>query len=123
MLDGDFLTLFQRRERVLTVGAVSIFGLVILRLFSLQVLEGGRYRELSEENRIRVEILTAPRGEIRDRKGRLIADSVPSFTVTLDPYDKAYQEAPARLDSTLATLGRILETDVPALKERVLREK
>jgi penicillin-binding protein 2 len=121
--DSDPRPLFQRRERILTTTAVGIFGLVILRLFSLQVLEGGRYRELSEENRIRVEILTAPRGEIRDRHGRLLVDSVPSFTVTLDPYDKAYQGASARLDSTLATLGGILSADVQELRARVQREK
>ncbi|HZE19582.1 MAG TPA: hypothetical protein VE402_05625, partial [Candidatus Angelobacter sp.] len=66
---------WQRRERTLTFAVVGIFALVILRLFVLQVLEGSKYRELSEENRIRVEVLVAPRGEIRDRKGRLLADS------------------------------------------------
>ena len=75
----------QRRERVFTILVAAIFGMVLLRLFSLQVLEGTRYRELSEENRIRVEVLTAPRGEIRDRKGRLLTDNIPSFTVTIDP--------------------------------------
>ena len=74
-----------RRERILSWAVGLIFAFVILRLFAMQVLQGSRYRELSEENRIRVEVLTAPRGEIRDRRGRLLADNIPSFTVTLDP--------------------------------------
>ncbi len=114
---------WQRRERTLTIAVVGIFALVILRLFVLQVLEGSRYRELSEENRIRVEVLTAPRGEIRDRKGRLLADCVPSFTVTLDPFDKAYTRAPARLDSTLAALAPMLDVDPAMLREKIQRER
>ena len=86
--DPESLAHGKRREQVFRVVVFAIFGMVLLRLFSLQVLAGSRYRELSEENRIRVEVLTAPRGEIRDRKGRLLADNVPSFTVTIDPYDK-----------------------------------
>ncbi len=113
----------KRREQVFRILVFAIFGMVLLRLFSLQVLAGSRYRELSEENRIRVEVLTAPRGEIRDRKGRLLADNVPSFTVTIDPYDKAYVGDPAGLDSTIVRLAGILEMDAPTLIEKVRKEK
>lgn len=121
--DPSTLGGWQRRERDLTLAVAAIFALVLLRLFYLQVVQGARYRELSEENRIRVEVLTAPRGEIRDRKGRLLADSVPSFTVTLDPFDKAYTRTPGRLDSTLATLGPILGVDPALLREKVRKER
>jgi penicillin-binding protein 2 len=114
---------WQRRERTLTFAVVGIFALVLLRLFVLQVLEGSKYRELSEENRIRVEVLTAPRGEIRDRKGRLLADCAPSFTVTLDPYDKAYVRNARGIDSTLAILGPILATDAKELHDKIQRER
>ena len=108
-----------RRDRLFTWAVVSVFGLILLRLFTMQVLQGSRYRELSEENRIRVEVLTAPRGEIRDRKGRLLADSVPSFTVTLDPYDLAFQDASDLLDSTIVRLGEILAVPPDELREKV----
>src|SRR5882672_1394512 len=113
----------QRRERVFTILVAAIFGMVLLRLFSLQVLAGTRYRELSEENRIRVEVLTAPRGEIRDRKGRLLTDNVPSFTVTIDPYEKVYTSNPARLDSTVVRLSGILDLDPEVLIAKVKKEK
>ena len=113
----------RRREQIFTIGVASIFGLLLLQLFSLQVLQGDRYRDLSEENRIRVEVLTAPRGEIRDRKGRLLADNVPSFTVTIDPYDKAYVHDPARLDSTIARVSRIVGLDPEAAFAKVKRER
>jgi len=114
---------WRRRERNLMVVVVGIFALVILRLFHLQVLQGARYRELSEENRIRVDVLTAPRGEIRDRNGRLLADSVPSFTVTLDPWNKTYTRSTAKLDSTLTVLGPILGFDPALLRDKVHRER
>ncbi len=119
----DPLLSAKRRERIFSVVVIAMFGMVFLRLFSLQVLEGSRFRELSEENRIRVEVLTAPRGEVRDRKGRLIADNVPSFTVTIDPYDKAYVGDPARLDSTVARLSGILGLDAEASIVKVKRER
>ncbi|MGE5176675.1 MAG: penicillin-binding protein 2 [Hyphomicrobiales bacterium] len=111
------------RGRNLTVVVTVVFSLVLLRLFTMQVLQGRKYRELSEENRIRVEIIAAPRGEIRDRKGRLLADNVPSFTVTLDPFDKAYVDRPALLDSTVARLATILDEDPTELRDKVRKEK
>jgi penicillin-binding protein 2 len=113
----------KRREQIVVFAVACSFGLVILQLFSLQVLEGAKYGDLSEENRIRVEVLTAPRGEIKDRKGRLLADNVPSFTVTIDPYDKAYAQDPARLDSTVARVSAILGMDPLAAITKVKKEK
>lgn len=113
----------RRREQIFTIGVASVFGLLILQLFSLQVLQGDKYGELSEENRIRVEVLTAPRGEIRDRKGRLLADNVPSFTVTIDPFDKTYVHDPALLDSTIARVSRIVGLDPEVAFDKVKRER
>jgi penicillin-binding protein 2 len=111
------------RERNVAILVIAAFGFVLLRLFTMQVVEGGRYRELSEENRIRVEILAAPRGEVRDRNGFLMADNVPSFTVTLDPLDNAYVEDPARMEATLGRLAEILAIDSTALAEKVKKER
>lgn len=52
-----------------------IFILLFVRLFSLTVVKGGYYKSLSEENRLKEIIIEAPRGEIYDRKGYLIAKS------------------------------------------------
>ena len=111
------------RERNVTILVLVVFGLVLLRLFTMQVVEGGRYRELSEENRIRVEILAAPRGEIRDRNGSLMADNIPSFTVTLDPMDKVFVENPKLMETTIGRLATILATDSTALAEKVKKER
>jgi penicillin-binding protein 2 len=120
--DPDSLTGFRYRQRNAVIMVTAVFALVLLRLFTMQVLQGTKYRGLSEENRMRVEILAAPRGEIRDRNGFLLADNVPSFTVTLDPYDKTYVDHPALLDSTAARLGAILGVDAMALRDKVRKD-
>jgi len=61
----------------------SIFALLTLQFFRLQVLEYDRYQLRSESNRLRPVPLTAPRGTIRDRAGRVIAENVPGYSVLL----------------------------------------
>ena len=93
------------RERT-TITRV-VLGLVFFVLagafFRAQVLEVNAYRLASEKNRLRQVMLLAPRGEILDREGRVIADNVPGYTVKLF--------APSA-DSLRAVLGR-LGTMVP----------
>lgn len=74
------------RYRVLA-GLVGLgFGLIALGLLRLQVVERERYAALAQENRVRLEVLRAPRGAIYDRHGELLADSAPSFTIVFRPF-------------------------------------
>lgn len=50
-------------------------GLLLARLGSLQILQGGRYRVLAEENRVQKISLPAPRGQILDRNNTKLAIS------------------------------------------------
>jgi penicillin-binding protein 2 len=88
------------RERT-TITRV-VLGIVFLVLagayFRAQILEVSAYRLQSEKNRLRQVLLLAPRGEILDRDGRVIADNVPGYTVKLF--------APSA-DSLRAMLGRL----------------
>lgn len=64
-----------------------LMGILLVRLWQLQVLQGGGYLRQSEENRIREYTLTAPRGIISDRKGRPLVSNRPSFTVAVLPLE------------------------------------
>ncbi|PLX41029.1 MAG: penicillin-binding protein 2 [Deltaproteobacteria bacterium] len=68
---------------------ISIVGVVFLilasRLFYLQIIKGIVYSNLSENNRIRAERLTPPRGMILDRHGRILADTVAAFDAVVVP--------------------------------------
>ncbi|MGD2270878.1 MAG: penicillin-binding protein 2 [Desulfobacterales bacterium] len=62
---------------------LAVFAVLMIRLFFLQVIKGGEYRRLSENNSIRLQAIDAPRGMIFDRAGNLLVDNRPSFDVSI----------------------------------------
>ncbi len=73
------------RFGVLAALAVAGFGLVVLGLLRLQVLQHDELSRLADQNRIRLDVIRAPRGVIRDRFGRILADNQPSFDIVFRP--------------------------------------
>lgn len=88
-----------RLKRIFVITLI-LFGVLVARLIQFQLVMGQRYARLSDRNRIRRIDLPAQRGRIFDRHGRLIAESRPSFTVTVIP-----TELP---DSCFGILERLL---------------
>ncbi|HOJ43022.1 MAG TPA: hypothetical protein PK800_02775, partial [Syntrophorhabdaceae bacterium] len=68
---------------------VLIFFIIVLliRLWDLQIMRGSEMRMLSEQNRIRVKKVVAPRGVIYDRNGKVLAETRPSFNIYIIPED------------------------------------
>jgi penicillin-binding protein 2 len=68
---------------------VILFTLIILtiKLWDLQIMKGSELRKQSEQNRIRIRKVLAPRGIIFDRTGKILADSRPSFNLYITPED------------------------------------
>jgi len=67
-----------RRGLVVWLVVLAAMGLLLMRLGSLQLITGGKYRVLSDENRIKKIRIAAPRGKILDRNGqdlRLLGDA------------------------------------------------
>ena len=62
---------------------VAFFVLIAARLWYLQIIHGTDFRAKSEKNRIKTIRLTAYRGNILDRDGRLLAGIEPSFNICL----------------------------------------
>lgn len=67
--------------------------------FRLQVLRSNTYLLHSEENRLRAITVPAARGAMYDRAGRVVAENVPGYTVSL---------LPASRDSVRASLQRLV---------------
>jgi penicillin-binding protein 2 len=61
---------------LLAWGLVVSFGLLTAAVFKLAVIQHGYYYGLARENRIYEGVIPAGRGEIVDRKGRVIAKSI-----------------------------------------------
>lgn len=63
---------------------VTVIGVVfIATLFNLQIINGEEYREKSEKRMLRTQTITAPRGEIYDRNGVILATNKLSYDVIL----------------------------------------
>ncbi|HEU5321181.1 MAG TPA: hypothetical protein VFX28_10285, partial [Methylomirabilota bacterium] len=60
----------QQRIFVLSALVSAALLLIVCQLWYLQVLEGGRFMEASDKNRIRVRPVAAPRGILFDRHGQ-----------------------------------------------------
>lgn len=78
-----------------------IFLLILIRLWHLQVIKGSEMKRLSENNRIRVVRLAAPRGIIFDRDGNRLVENRPGFDLTVVREDLKDIEA---LKESLAVL-------------------
>ena len=64
-----------------------VFLSLFLKLFSLQVVWGARYREQAEGNRLRIRAVEAPRGIIFDRNKNPLVKNVASFSLEVYPAD------------------------------------
>jgi penicillin-binding protein 2 len=71
------------RVGILGVLALLVFGVLFLRLWSLQVLSGDEYLNAAQNNQLRLVRLEAPRGPILDRHGRVIVSNVAGTAVQL----------------------------------------
>jgi penicillin-binding protein 2 len=109
-----------RRRIVGMAGLVTTALLVIVsQLWYLQVLEGGRFQEASEKNRIRVRPIAAPRGILFDRNGLPLVDNRPAFTLSLIP--RELDRDPVARDATLGRLAALLQIPFAELQDAVAR--
>jgi penicillin-binding protein 2 len=103
-------------SRVIAAGIVVLLlsGLLVGRLFQLQVVNYERFAELSRGNRFRIEPQPPTRGLIFDRNGLVIADNTPNWELV------AVAEEIENLDATLKSL-EALELIDPS-EHQVLRD-
>ncbi len=95
---------FRKRLLVITV-IISLSFLILLgRLWVLEIIQGERYRSLAQNNSIRLLSSRAPRGIIYDRKGKVLAKSRPSFSVTIYPWNLSQKD----LTKTVRELSPII---------------
>jgi penicillin-binding protein 2 len=98
------------------------FALVITGLLRLMVVQHDELQRLAEQNRVRLDVLRAPRGTIRDRRGRVLADNQPSFDVVFRPLPAesiSRARAPVRSE-WIATVAALVQDDTLAVRKRVL---
>src|SRR5438309_2535471 len=75
------------RLRLIQALVMVLLGVLSVRLYLLQIVNGERYAEIAENQRIRLLPIPAPRGVIFDRNGKLLVDSKPIYSIILSRED------------------------------------
>jgi len=96
---------------------VVAFSILTLRLSYLQILRGGHYRRLAEQNRLRLVSEQAPRGLIVDREGRVLATSQTTFRIAVVPQET---RDPQRI---FAAVSPLVHQPVEALQREYARSR
>lgn len=107
----------RRRAR----GAIAMLALVLgglgLSFFQTQVLKNPAYALQSEKNRLRPLTVPAPRGTIFDRNGRIVADNVPGFAISLLP------APPDSMRQSLRRLAPLLDLEARDIDRLMARHR
>jgi len=92
--------------RVAMFGVLTIVlvGMIIFRLWFLQVLSGQQFVAEANDNRLRSVKVVAPRGTIRDRHGEVLVDNRPGLAVGIRPMDVPGDQ----VDDVVVRLAKVL---------------
>ena len=108
----------QRRARVASGILFLTIVFLIGSFFRAQVLQHSQYALASEKNRLREVPIPAPRGQIYDRTGAIIAENIPGYTVSLlAPGEDSLRAALNRLTGTI----QLTDADVDQVVKRYRR--
>lgn len=108
--------LFSGRAVIALVCVVLLMLAVVVRLVYLQIISHEHFTTLSENNRVNIAPIPPTRGLIYDRKGVLLAQNIPSFSLEIVP------EQTGGVDDTLSELGKIIalgEDDIEQFQKRL----
>jgi len=94
-----------------------VFVILFARLFYLQLIEGPEFRRLSENNCIRLQSISPPRGLIFDCNGELLVDNRPAF----DLYITLKDAAPIK--QTIENLSRYTGVSTEILTSKISAAK
>lgn len=77
------MDIINDRYLIMYFCVIVISIVFIITLFNLQIIKGEEYREQSEKRMLRTKTVTAPRGEIYDRNGVILATNKLSYDIRL----------------------------------------
>ena len=99
--------------RIRIVSWIIIFGFLFLafNILNTELIQGEKFKNLSNQNCIRLIPQDGSRGRILDRQGNIIVDNNLSYNVMVSPYGSN------GIDKTLLGTARILNVDFKDLKD------
>jgi penicillin-binding protein 2 len=123
----------KSRFAALGIVIVVVLGVLLVRLWTMQVLGADAFAALAENNRVREISLEAPRGRIYDRNGVELVTNRSALAISVDPAhedvaalltrarnaDTADDPTRGELDAIFGELAAMLEMTPAELFERV----
>ena len=97
---------------------VVLIGVLVFRLWFLQILNPQAYLAQAENNSLRTVEVTAPRGVIEDRNGVTLVDNRPGLSIGIRPMDVPQGELP----SLAARLSRLVHVPAKAILALVAKQ-
>ncbi len=85
--DNNYESEKSSHIRLVIMGCVValLFCVLVVKLFSMQIMSGDYYNREVKDTTVKEVQVTAARGNIYDKYGRAVADSVPASVVNIDP--------------------------------------
>ncbi|MFN3919899.1 MAG: penicillin-binding protein 2 [Methylohalobius sp.] len=106
---------------VTAAGVIVLLTLVLIgRLIYLQVLGHERYAMLARDNQVKIAPLPPTRGLIYDRRGVVLAENIPVYSLEIVP------EQVEDLEATLTALSQLIELnpeEIEQFKQQLRRRK
>ena len=108
----SILNFITSRIFVLVVIFLAFFGIMMSRIFYLQIINGQNYADSFTMRIKREVILPGTRGRIYDRNGQVLADNVLSYSVTMEDNGtyKSAREKQSTLNRTVLKVIDIVES-------------
>jgi penicillin-binding protein 2 len=108
---------YRVRERADVARVILLGAFLVLSgaFFRTQIIQHDKFQLKAETNRLRPIPLTPPRGAILDRRGRIIAENVPGYSV------KLLASSRDSLRAVLARVGRFVPLDTSDVSEILRR--
>lgn len=100
----------EKRLIFVQILVLVLFLAIVIRLSKVMLVKGDYYRDLSDNRKVKEVDEIASRGNIYDRNGKILASSIPSFTVQLYKDQMSSMDEDKKIDN-ISKLVDILEED------------
>lgn len=109
--------IMTRRTFIIGAGKASLLFLLAGRMFYMQFIKKDEYKTLSDNNRIKMIVISPMRGEIYDINNKIIAKNMTCFRLLLD------KNGNPKFSAEIELITEILELDDEQKKEILTRVK
>lgn len=105
------------RYRIFYLAIAIAMSLFLMRLWYLQIIKGSELRDFSEKNRIKQNKISAPRGLILDRNGKVLVENLLGYEAVISPQ---YMDD---IENLSANISPIINIDPPRIAVKVAKSR